>query len=258
MPNKNRILKVFWTIIALTFLCVIINFPTQLPIKFNIGNFKIDHTFYRPDFSFKIGQKEFKKNMDLKYGLDLAGGASLIFDIDTSNTKKEDLEEALNALKANIERRVNLFGVSETNVKVVRQDGNYRLNVELPGVEDISSAIKLIGTTAQLSFKGEITLAPEATASATFNDVFSKDTGINGSHLIRSTVQINPNDSKPEVSLEFNPEGSKLFAAATKEFLNKRIAILIDDYPVTYPTVNSSIGVAIPLVLFFKRDKKKK
>jgi len=241
MPNKNNILKVFWTIIALTFLCLIINFPTQLPIKFNIGNFKVDHTLYRPDFSFKIGQKEFKKNLDLKYGLDLAGGASLIFDIDTSNTKKEDLEEALNALKANIERRVNLFGVSETNVQVIKQDGNYRLNVELPGVEDISSAIKLIGTTAQLSFKGEVTLAPEATASATFNDVFSKDTGLNGSHLVRSTVQINPNNSEPEVSLEFNPEGSKLFAAATKEFINKRIAILIDDYPITYPTVNSEI-----------------
>ncbi len=241
MPNRNRVIKIFWTIIGLTFLCLIINLPTQIPIKFNLGKFKIDHTLYRPDFSFKIGEKQFKKNLDLKYGLDLAGGASLVFDIDTSKTKKEDLEEALNALKSNIERRVNLFGVSETNVQIVKQDNNYRLNVELPGIEDISSAIKLIGTTAQLSFKGEADIPPEATASATFNDVFSKDTGINGSHLVRSVVQINPNNSEPEVSLEFNPEGSKLFAAATKEYLNKRIAILIDDYPITYPTVNSEI-----------------
>ena len=238
MPNKNRILKVFWTIIALTFLCIIINFPTQLPIKFNIGNFQVDHTFYRPDFSFKIGQKEFKKNLDLKYGLDLAGGASLIFDIDTSNTKKEDLEEALNALKANIERRVNLFGVSETNVQLVNQDGNHRLNVELPGVEDTSSAIKLIGTTAKLSFKGVIDekLFKEATTSAELEKSM-KNTNLSGSNLVKSTVEINPNNSQPEVAIELDSEGTKLFANITKEYLNKQVAIFLDNQFLMAPNV---------------------
>lgn len=242
MANK-KIIRTFWTIVCLTFVCLMINFPTQIPVKFNIGSLKIDHTFYRPDFSFKLGQKEFEKNLDLKYGLDLAGGASLTFEIDTSKVKKEDLSSALESLKSNIERRVNLFGVSETNVQIVKQENQYRLKVELPGVEDVSSAIKLIGTTAQLKFKGEVELPPEATASATFNDVFSKDTGLDGSHLTRATVTINPNNSEPEVSLEFNPEGTKLFAKATEDFLKKRLAILIDDYPITAPP---TVQVVIP------------
>ena len=228
MPNKTKTIRIFWTIIVLTFVCLIINFPKQITV--------LNHTFYRPDFTF------LKRNLDLKFGLDLAGGASLNFDVDISNIKKEDLSSALESLKGNIERRINLFGVSETNVQIIKQENQYRLKVDLPGVEDVSSAIKLIGTTAQLKFKGEIELAPEATASATFNDVFKKDTGLNGSHLTKASVTINPNNSEPEVSLEFNEEGSKLFASATKEFLNKRIAILIDDYPVTSPpTVQTEI-----------------
>ena len=236
MINKIKTIRIFWTIIALTFICLIINFPQQIPVNINLGKISWQHTFYRPDFNSVL-----KRNLDLKFGLDLAGGASLTFDVDTSKVKKEDLSSALESLKGNIERRINLFGVSETNVQIIKQENQYRLKVDLPGIEDISSAIKLIGTTAQLKFKGEIYIPPEATASAKFNDVFTKDTGIDGSHLTRATVTINPNNSEPEVSLEFNPEGTKLFAVATKEFLNKRIAILIDDYPITYPTVQTEI-----------------
>jgi preprotein translocase subunit SecD len=239
MPNKNKTIKVFWTILCLAFVCLIINLPKQLPVNLNFAKINWQHTFYRPDFGFKIGDNEFKKNLDLKFGLDLAGGASLAFNVDTSKVSKENLQIALQSLKSNIEKRINLFGVSETNVQIVKEQDQYRLKVDLPGVEDVSSAVKLIGTTAQLKFKGEVDLPASATASATFND--AKDTGINGSHLTKATVQINPNNSKPEVALEFNPEGTKLFAQATKDFLNKRIAILIDDYPVTYPTVQSEI-----------------
>jgi len=243
MTNKDKVMRTFWTLLALTFVCFIINFPKEMPISFHFGKLNIEHTFYRPDFKFKIGEKEYGKDLDLKFGLDLAGGASLLFNIDTSTVKKEDISSALESLKSNIERRINLFGVSETNVQIVKQENEYRLKIELPGVENVSSAIKLIGTTAQLKFKGEIEIPPEATATATFNDVFAKDTGINGSNLSRASVQLNPNTSEPEVLLEFDNEGSKLFATATEELLNKRIAILLDGEPITYPpTVQTVIS----------------
>ena len=242
MINKNKVMRTFWAILAMTFVCFIVNFPQQIPVNVNLGKIKWQHTFYRPDFKFNIGEKQYGKDLDLKYGLDLAGGASLVFNIDTSGTKKENLEDALTALKSNIEKRINLFGVSETNVQILKQNNDYRLKVELPGVEDISSAIDLIGTTAQLKFKGEVEIPPEATASATINDLFAKDTGLNGSHLTRASVTINSTTSEPEVSLEFNEEGTKLFAAATEEFLNKRLAIFLDDQILMAP----NIKVVIP------------
>ena len=242
MVNQKKTIRIFWTILALTFVCLVINFPKQIPINFTFGKLKINKTFYRPDFNFKIGQKEFKNDLDLKFGLDLAGGASLIFDINTSDIKKENVTSALESLKGNIERRINLFGVSETNVQVIKQEDQYRLKVELPGVEDVSTAIKLIGTTAQLKFKGEVEIPPEATSSATIDDLFSKDTGLDGSHLIKAMVQLNPNNSEPEVSLEFNSEGTKIFADATKEFLDKRLAIFLDDQIIMAPNIKVIIS----------------
>ncbi len=243
MPNKKKIMRTFYVIIAMTFLCLIVNFPKQIPVNIHLGKINYEHTFYRPSFKFNVGEKEYGKDLDLKYGLDLAGGASLVFNIDTSTTKKEDVTDALSALKSNIEKRINLFGVSETNVQVLKQNDDYRLNVELPGVEDISSAIDLIGQTAQLKFQGVIddTLFTEATTSAEFISSI-KDTGLDGSHLVKASVQLNSNTSEPEVSLEFNQEGAKLFETATTEFLNKRLAIMLDNQIITAPNVNVVIN----------------
>ncbi|MBI2464916.1 protein translocase subunit SecD [Candidatus Shapirobacteria bacterium] len=238
---NSRSRNIFLTILGITFLCLIINLPSSQKVSIHWGKINWDHTFYRPDFSFKLGNFQFKKNLDLRYGLDLAGGASLLYDIDTTKVPSGDVASALESLKGNIERRVNLFGISEANVKLTNNSGKNRLEVELPGVEDINQAINLIGRTAQLSFRGEDTKITDATTSATFAQAFPNDTGINGGHLVKSTVQINPNDSRPEVGLEFNAEGTKLFEKATKEYLNKRIAIFLDDVPVTYPTVQNVI-----------------
>jgi len=234
MPRNNRrVMTIFWSILAAAFLCFIVN----LPPKFDL----FGRTFYRPNFAFTLGSANFKPNLDLRYGLDLAGGASLTYDIDTTKVKKDDLPDALDSLKANIERRVNLFGVSEANVKLTNQDGNHRLVIDLPGVTDIKEAINLIGKTAQLSFKGVIEIPPEATATATLNDAL-KDTGLNGSHLVKAAPQPNPNTGAMEVSLEFNEAGAKLFEKATTDYLDKNLAILLDDDIITAPKV----GVIIP------------
>ena len=232
MNQNKKNLNLFYTLSGLTFICLILN----LPIKLTLFN----HTFYRPDFNFKLGSLQIKPNTDLKYGLDLAGGASLIYNVDTSSAKTSDLASALESLKINIERRINLFGVSESSVKLNKQGQDNRLIVELPGVTNINDAIDLIGQTASLKFMGIVELPPEATATATFDDVF-KDTGLNGSHLVKALPVPNPNTGAMEVSLEFNQEGSKLFEKATKNYLNKRIAILLDDQVITSPTVSSVI-----------------
>jgi len=231
IAKKTR--NIFYTILGLTFVCLIINLPVQFTV--------LGHTFNRPDFSFNIGNTKIQKSLDLKYGLDLAGGASLIYDIDTTKVTKDNLVSALDSLKTNIERRVNLFGVSEANVQLSSMADKHRLTVELPGVADVNEAIGLIGQTAQLSFKGENTIITSATSSATFAQAFPYDTGINGSHLVKATAQINTSNSEPEVALKFNDQGTKLFEKATTNYLNKRIAIFLDDYPVTYPTVNAII-----------------
>lgn len=232
LRNNRRVKTIFWSIIATTFLCLVINLPAKIEL--------FGKTIYKPDFSINLGESKIKPNLDLRYGLDLAGGASLLFDIDTSNVKKEDLSNAIESLKTNIERRVNLFGVSEANVQISNQSDKYRLSIELPGVTDINEAIKLIGQTAQLNFMGVVDIPPEATATATLSDAL-KDTGLNGSHLVKAAPATNPNTGQVEVSLKFDSEGAKLFEKATTDFLNKRLAILLDEEIITAPQVNDII-----------------
>lgn len=228
MPSITReTWRNFIIIVILTLVCLFVNLPNQI----KLGSFSLQ----KPDINWLI-----KKDLGIRYGLDLAGGASLLFDIDTTKTDQSNLTSALDSLKENIERRVNLFGVSESTVQLSESGGKHRLAVEMPGLQDIDTAVDLIGQTAQLEFKGIIELPPEATASASADD-YLKTTGLNGSHLVRAQVQINSTNSQPEVSLEFNNEGARLFASATKEFLNQRIAIILDNQIITAPVVQTEI-----------------
>lgn len=237
----QRTVKIFWIIVGLVLLSAVISMPKTVPVKLNLGKIKIDHTFYRPEINFKLGATQITKDLNIKYGLDLAGGAQITYQADLSSVKSENLATALEALKNNIERRVNLFGVSESTVQLSNQNGQHRLIVELPGVENVDQAIDMIGQTARLEFKGEVDLAPEATASATIYDLFAKDYGLNGGHLTKADVTFDPNTSKPVVSLEFNAEGAKKFETATQEMKGKRIAIFLDDTLISYPTVEAVI-----------------
>lgn len=86
-------------------------------------------------------------------GLDLQGGAHLVYQADVKNIASTDQNAAVEGVREVIERRVNAFGVSESLVQTSKVGDNYRLIVELPGVTDTKAAIKSIGETPILEFK---------------------------------------------------------------------------------------------------------
>ncbi len=73
------------------------------------------------------------------------------------------------------------------------------------------------------------------------NQVNWENTELTGKNLERAIVQFNPNDSMPEVGLQFDDEGSEMFANITERNLGKQVAIFLDSYPISVPTVNSKI-----------------
>ncbi len=91
-------------------------------------------------------------------GLDLQGGAHLVYQADVKEIAFNEQGEALAGVRDVIERRVNAFGVSEP---VVQTTANNRLIVELPGVYDVNEAIKKIGETPLLEFKEQLQQGPE-------------------------------------------------------------------------------------------------
>lgn len=94
------------------------------------------------------------KPLPFSLGLDLQGGAHLVYLADMSGIKAEDRNDALESARDIIERRVNLFGVSEPLVQANKSgDGEYRIIAELAGVKDIEEAINMIGEMPTLEFK---------------------------------------------------------------------------------------------------------
>jgi len=66
-------------------------------------------------------------------------------------------------------------------------------------------------------------------------------TGLSGTQLKRSSVQFNQTTGEPEVLLQFNDEGTKLFSEITKRNIGKTVAIYLDGVPISVPQVNEEI-----------------
>ena len=188
-------------------------------------------------------------------GLDLSGGTHLVYEADVSALAPTEVKGSLDALRDVIERRVNLFGVSEPNVQVedpsFTNEGAYRLIVDLPGVTDIDEAVRLIGQTPLLEFRteGDIELDASALESGELsidpNEFFAR-TDLTGRYLERAALEFDPSTGRPVIGLKFNQEGADLFEEITGDNVGKIVAIFLDGAPISTPVVNEAIsgGVA--------------
>jgi preprotein translocase subunit SecD len=229
--SKRRLYVTFVLIVLLTAAAVYLDIPAGS--KVNLKPIKVNY----------------EKPVKLKLGLDLQGGTHLVYQGDLANIPAEARADAMASARDVIERRVNAFGVSEPLVQV---SGSDRLIVELPGVKDINEAINLIGKTPFLEFREENpnppTLTPDANGNINLSadDAF-KPTGLSGKQFKRATLQFDQRTGVPQISLQFDSEGTKMFADLTTKNVGKRIAIFLDGQVLSAPTVNSPItdGTAI-------------
>jgi preprotein translocase subunit SecD len=237
----KKLLSVGLSVIAILLL-VWVNLPGDIPLKFNYGSLQVDTILRKPSFVYQTPQGEATKTFDLKLGLDLQGGSSLIFEADTSKLADGDVQDALESARDIIERRVNLFGIAEPNVRTIKSGDVYRIAVELPGVEDVSQAVGLIGSTAQLSFREEASAeANVATDSPILFPQLEKETGLTGTDVRRATVVFSQETGEPQVQLEFTSEGTQKFADITRRNVGKPVGIFLDQFLLSGPIVQQPI-----------------
>src|SRR3989344_2521235 len=206
-----------------------------------------------------------------KLGLDLNGGTELTYRADVSTVKSGSVSDAMASLRDVIERRINIFGVSEPivaveNPGIVTGGSEHRLLVELPGVTDINQAIALIGKTPQLDF---MLIRPEA-KNFTEEELKTKTTaelflptGLGGQYLDGAQLQFTDTGGaqlagEPIVSITFNSEGRELFADITSKHKGEVLAIFLDGQVISSPVIQDEIkdGKAI-ISGSFTRDEAK-
>jgi preprotein translocase subunit SecD len=203
-----------------------------------------------PYINYQIVPNNWFHTFPLRLGLDLQGGTQLVLETDMSQLPNEDKDNALDSAKEVIEKRVNLFGVSEAVVQSSKVGDSRRILVDLPGIKDMNQAQELVGKTALLEFREQnATAAAEATQSAFFIPTFqnTNSTGLTGKDLKKAQVTFSGSQQQitaggtADVSIEFNSEGAQKFAEITRRNVGKPLAIFLDEMPVTWPNVNQEI-----------------
>ena len=167
----------------------------------------------------------------LKYGLDINGGVYVVMEAQTDATG-EELAELMDQTRAVLDNRVNQMGVAESSVTI---EGDKRLRVEIPGVDNAEDAIAAIGRTAKLNF-----ILADGTIV------------VDGSNV--KDAQIATDGSNYKILLEFDSEGAGLFEEGTRKALSgevtsvidgvtsNQIAIVLDNEIITHPNVQNVIS----------------
>ncbi len=186
----------------------------------------------------------------LTLGLDLKGGAYLVYEADVSKRDpSQTVDQVMQSVLSKIERRVNAFGVKEP---IIQRQGENRILVQLPGEKNIDEAKKLIGKVALLVFKETI---PDASGQPTRDEkgeiiwqnatavgTDGKTKELTGQYLKpNAKVVLKSGTNEPEVAFEWNDEGAVLFEQITKRNLDKPLGIFLDNELVSAPTVRAVI-----------------
>ncbi len=143
----------------------------------------------------------------------------------TESLGEASWQDKMNSAISMIQQRLDRKGWTEANVY---QEGSKRIRVEIPGIDDVETAVEEIGQTAKLSFvdsTGQVVVKGEDVINAKKQSY----TGENG-------------QSQIVVSLEFNEKGKEDFKNATEANIGLPIFIMLDDEIISAPTVNSVIS----------------
>ena len=192
-----------------------------------------------------------------KLGLDLSGGTQLVYRAKLDAIAGSDVADSMASLRDTIERRVNLFGVSEPIVQTERGGtlagtSEERLIVELPGITDTQKAIELIGQTPVLEFrmlKEGASPPPSGQPVENVNDIFEQ-AAITGKNLKSAQLQFQGGVgaiTEPVVVLNFDSAGSKIFGDLTKQNVGRYFGMFLDGIPISVPVIREAIpdGTAV-------------
>ncbi|MCF8091095.1 MAG: protein translocase subunit SecD [Desulfotignum sp.] len=178
-------------------------------------------------------------------------------DDETDMIMKMATEQALETIR----NRIDEFGVSEPDIRI---QGDKRILIQLPGINDPDRAKDLIGKTAQLTFqlvdenagidaalKGSVPVGSEIlyenrTDPATGNTtkiphVIKKQVLLDGSLLVDARVEFDQ-FQQPQVGIEFNRKGAHIFDRITGENIKKRLAIVLDNTVYSAPVIQDRIA----------------
>ncbi|MCF8110283.1 MAG: protein translocase subunit SecD [Desulfobacteraceae bacterium] len=202
-------------------------------------------------------QENFGDDVSVRSSSEKSG--DLVVEIGLTEERAGEIrEQAVEQAVQTIRNRIDEFGVTEPDIRV---QGQRRILVQLPGVEDMGRAKELIGRTAQLEFRlvleeirgqqdpgdrvspeTEILESSETARGESRKYLVRKYASPTGAHVQDARVQIGQRFGEPHVTIDFNRKGARIFERVTAENVNERLAIVLDDKVYSAPVIQEKIS----------------
>jgi protein-export membrane protein SecD len=176
---------------------------------------------------------------------------------DTYKTSTQDqiLDESIEVVR----RRIDQLGTREPTIE---RQGEDRILVQVPGLSDPGRLIRLLGTTAKMTFqlvddsadlaqaaKGIVPIGDELLKFAPNKDlpqtppplVVERRVLVAGDRLTDAEQGFDPQSGMPDVDFKFDTVGAREFGNATKDNVGKRFAIVLDNQIIEAPVIQTPI-----------------
>jgi protein-export membrane protein SecD len=188
----------------------------------------------------------------IRQGLDLQGGLQVLLEADVPETESIDPEQ-MDTARQIIDQRVNALGVAEP---LVQLEGERRILVELPGIDNPEEAFTLIEETALLEFidTGLQSLPEGMCVRTSHNDGPSRceldggvadpaptfETILTGADLEEAHTELS-GFNQYYVAFALKNDAEELFASYTREHIGQFLTIVLDKQVISSPQIESAI-----------------
>ena len=147
-----------------------------------------------------------------------------------------------------LRNRVNELGVAEP---VIQQQGDNRIMVQLPGVQDTTRAKEILGTTATLEYRlvdvvhdvqqavaGHVPVGSRLYYEKNGNPILlDRRVIVTGDQIVDASSGVD-DDSRPSVNISLNGVGASKMAKTTQVSVGKPMAVVFIEYKVETKTIN--------------------
>ncbi len=164
------------------------------------------------------------------------------------------IDDAMDSATEVVRRRIDELGTREPTI--IRQ-GDTRIVVQVPGLQDPDALKKLLGQTAQLEFKlvdlnalpsnVQAGIAPPGSQIVPYAEgqggaiAVRRLGGIRGDNLTGAQAGVNQQTNESIVTISFDAQGGAKFAKLTTENVGKPFAIILDGQVLSAPNINEPI-----------------
>lgn len=214
-----------------------------------------------PGLHYTLGDRRMDWDVKVHQGLDLQGGLQVLLEADVP-AEQEISSDVMNATRTIVEQRVNALGVTEP---IVQSQGERRVSVELPGIDNPEKAVALLKETALLEFvdvgtnpmppgtpvrsdfrTGDNPNVAEIAAKAANGEAVSLDdvifpTVITGADLESANVGRDPVTSEYIIGFILSDRGADVFGDHTSNNVGSYLAIVLDGKVVSAPVIRDAI-----------------